>query len=130
MSFISGTWGFLKRHKGKVAILGAAVGGYYYLNRVLNSVERNWEKSTSKDFVSEVRKKETHFENTIQTCNQTCSGLAPKIIEILNGLLNAELVLERIKSDPTNRELWKQLSITIVTRIISEVRGSTMTATN
>ncbi|KAI1278464.1 Peroxisomal biogenesis factor 3 [Halotydeus destructor] len=121
MSFISGTWNFVKRHKGKFLLLGGAVGGVVYLNKVLNQVERDWAKSTSKDFVAEVRKKETHFENTIHTCNATCNNLSPKIVDILNELLDSEVILDKIKSDPVNKELWQKLVRTLFTRIISEV---------
>lgn len=118
---VSSTWGFVKRHKGKFLLLGAGVGGYIYLNKILTRFDKNWEKSASKDFVAEVRKKEAHFENTIRTCNSTCASMAPKIIDILDQLLDATPFLEDLKKNPKDTGLWKDLSIVILTRAVSEV---------
>lgn len=96
-----------------------------YLNRVLSSVERNWERSASKDFVADVRRKDTHFENSMRTCNNTCTNLVPKISEILDDLLDAQPLVDQLnllKSSPEKQiELWKELSVLIFTRAVSEV---------
>ncbi|RWS27376.1 peroxisomal biogenesis factor 3-like protein [Leptotrombidium deliense] len=124
MSFLSSTWQFVKRHKGKIFVIGGAVGGYLMLNRYLSEIERKWEKSASKDFVSEVRKKETHFESTLQTCNSTVRSLTPKIIEILDELLDSEAMLKRIESETDIKKkisMWEELRVNILCRLISEV---------
>lgn len=121
MSVVSSTWGFVKRHKGKFFLLGAGVGGFIYLNRLLGSVERNWEKSASKDFVAEVRKKETHFENSVQTANATCTNLAPNILDILDETLDAVPIIEILKKDKNNLKEWKNLTVVIFTRAVAEV---------
>ncbi|RWS00324.1 perixosomal biogenesis factor-like protein [Dinothrombium tinctorium] len=122
MSALSSSWAFVKRHKGKFLLLGGAIGGYFMLNHYLGDIERNWEKSASKDFVSEVRKKEQHFESTLQTCDSTVRSLTPKIIEILNTLLNSESLINAIESNPENKVvLWAELKVKIFTRIVSEV---------
>lgn len=121
MSIVSSTWSFVKRHKGKFIILGAGIGGYVYLNRFLSSVERNWDKSASKDFVSEVRKKDTHYENSIRTCNQTCVTLSNKILENLDKLLDSNIILDELNNHPTNMTLWNELKIVLFTRAASEV---------
>ena len=128
MSFVSSAWSFTKRHKGKMVLLGGAIGGIVYLNRFLSSVERNWETSASKDFVADVRRKDTHFENSMRTCNSTCSNLVPKIMEVLDELLDAQPVLDQLnqlkdlKSSPEKQiELWNELSVILFTRAASEV---------
>ena len=128
MSVISSTWGFVKRHKGKLVLLGAGVGGYIYLNRLLSSVEKNWEKSASKDFVAEVRKKETHFENSVSTANVTCTNLAPNILQVLDEVLvgRDQEIMKGIKecrssSGKDDLEKWKDLIVVIFTRAVSEV---------
>lgn len=120
-SIVSSTWSFVKRHKGKFVILGAGIGGFIYLNRFLSSVERNWDKSASKDFVSEVRKKDTHYENSIRTCNQTCATLSLKILDNLDALLNSDEILQHLQSQPTNVTLWNDLKVVIFTRAAAEV---------
>lgn len=120
-SAISSTWDFVKRHKGKFLLLGAGIGTYYYVGKILTRFDKNWEKSASKDFVAEVRKKETHFENSIRTCNSTCQSLAPKIIDILEKMLDATPILDELKKNPKNLDQWKELSVLIFTRTASEV---------
>ena len=104
-----------------------AVGGIYALNRYLHSVANEWQNSSSRDFVSEVKKKEIHFENTIETANETSMSLSVKIIEILDRSLDAEPILEEIKSDSNQKltehkiQLWNKLKVRIFTRVVSEV---------
>ena len=121
MALVSSTWSFVKRHKGKFMIFSAGVGGLIYLNKVLSSVERNWEKSSSKDFVSEIRKKDTHYENSIRTCNQTCLTLSSKILDNLDVLLDSETILQQLHSSPVSIKLWDELKIIIFSRAASEV---------
>lgn len=133
MSFVSSAWDFAKRHKGKVLVLSGAIGGFVYLNRYLSSVEKNWETSASKDFVADVRRKDTHFENSIRTCNSTCSNLVPRILQRLDELLDAGPLLERAqvleaerlatgsKITKEEKNLWKELMVIMFTRAASEV---------
>jgi peroxin-3 len=128
MSFVSSAWEFTKRHKGKMLLLGTAAGGIVYLNRFLSSVERNWEKSASKDFIADVRRKDTHFENSMRTCNSTCNNLVPKIVEILDELLDAQPILDQLSEMKDQKvsaerqiELWNELSVIIFSRAASEV---------
>lgn len=106
-------------------MVGGAIGGMVYLNRVLSSVERNWEKSASKDFVADVRRKDTHFENTMRTCNAMCSDLVPKIFADLDIQLDAQPILDQltlVKSNPGSQiDTWKELSVLIFTRAVSEI---------
>ncbi|XP_053206111.1 peroxisomal biogenesis factor 3-like [Panonychus citri] len=124
MSFISSGWQWIKRHKGKLMVASGVVGGFVVLNRYLSAVERNWENSSVKDFVSEVRKKEMHFDNTIQTCNTTVINLTPRALSVLDNLLNCETLLDKLKSSASSEEkllLWEELKIRIITRITSEI---------
>ena len=121
-SIVYSTWNFMKRHRGKLILAGGAVGGYVMLNRYLSAWEKAWQKSSSRDFISEVKKKEIHFENTIETCNSTCVSLSGKIIDILDATLDPEPILSQIKSSPDKKVLlFQDLKIRIFTRIISEV---------
>jgi len=102
-------------------LLGAGVGGYIYINKIITRFDRNWEKSASKDFVAEVRKKEQHFDNSIRTSNSTCANMAPKIIDILDQLLDPQDILQQLSRSPMDTSLWKELSVMILTRAASEV---------
>lgn len=97
------------------------MAGFVWLNRYLSEFEKEWQKSPSKDFVAEVTKKQAHFEYTLQTCDATCTSLAPKMIGVLDSTLDTESLLQRIKEDSKNLDLWDQMKIRIFTRVISEV---------
>lgn len=126
-SLLSSSWNFLKRHRNKTLVCVGAVGGLYALNRYLQSVSNEWQNSSSRDFVSEVKKKEIHFENTIETANQTSMSLSVKIIEILDKTLDADNILEQIKADSDSKLnehkvlLWNKLKVRIFSRVVSEV---------
>lgn len=126
-SFLSSSWNFLKRHRNKAFVCVGAVGGLYALNRYLHSVANEWQNSSSRDFVSEVKKKEIHFENTIETANQTSMSLSVKIIEILDKSLDADSILAEIKADSNQKltehkiQLWNKLKVRIFARVVSEV---------
>ncbi|XP_054168800.1 peroxisomal biogenesis factor 3-like [Oppia nitens] len=146
-SLLKTTWDFFKRHRNKALLGTATAAGVYALNRYLHSVADEWQQSSSRDFVSEVKKKEIHFENTIDTCNQTSMSLSVKIVDILDQTLDAEPILEQIKlaaagaatSDHHNSsnsngsnnkiELWNRLKIQIFTRVIAEVYCVTLFVT-
>jgi hypothetical protein len=127
MSFFYNSWDLLKRNRTKVLLSCGAIGGLVLLNRYLNSWQNEWQKSSSRDFVSEVKKKEIHFENTIETCNSTAISLSLNIIKILDNSLSAESILQQIKDNCDSKlneskiQLWNKLKIRIFTRIISEV---------
>ncbi|CAG2169056.1 unnamed protein product [Oppiella nova] len=126
-SILKSGWNFVKRHRNKALIGVGAVGAAYALNRYLQSVANEWQTSSSRDFVSEVKKKEIHFENTIETCNQTSMSLSVKIVDILDQSLDADPILELIRADTDHKltdtkiQLWNKLKVRIFTRVISEV---------
>ncbi|CAG2114735.1 unnamed protein product, partial [Medioppia subpectinata] len=126
-SLLNSWWSFAKRHRNKALVGVGVVGAFYALNRYVHSVANEWQNSSSRDFVSEVKKKEIHFENTIDTCNQTSMSLSVKIVDILDQSLDAEPILEAIRADKLNDggrqsiALWNKLKVRIFTRVIAEV---------
>lgn len=118
---------FLRRHKNKLLLVGGAAGAVVVINKILSSYEKQWQTSSSRRFVHEARKKEIHFENIINECNQICQRMSPKIINRLRELLDdtqliQDLTVKRPESNAqSNLETWKLLKVKILTRLISEI---------
>lgn len=118
---------FLKRHKNKLLLVGGAAGVVVVINKILSSYEKQWQTSSSRRFVHEVRKKEIHFENIINECNQICQRMSPKIINRLRELLDDTQLIQDLtnkrsdSSAQSNLETWKLLKVKILTRLISEI---------
>lgn len=122
-----GLFDFLKRHRNKILIAGGAVGAVVVVNKILANYEKQWETSSSRGFVHEVRKKEIHFENIISECNQLCQRMSPKIVARLQELLDDSTLIDELKSKRDEKtiqdkvEIWKLLKVKILTRLLSEV---------
>lgn len=122
-----GLWEFAKRHKNKFLIIGGATGAVFAINKILASYEKQWQTSSSRGFVHEARKKEIHFENIIDECNQICHNLTPVILKKLKQNLNDENIINDLESKKeehdisTKKELWKTLKVKIITRLVSEI---------
>lgn len=122
-----GLFDFLSRHRNKFLVAGGAVGTVVIINKVLASYEKQWQTSSSRGFVHEARKKEIHFENLINECNEICKRMSPKIINRLQELLDDTKLIEALsskrqdKNTQTKVELWKSLKVKILTRLLSEI---------
>lgn len=122
-----GIFEFINRHRNKFLIAGGAVGTVMIINRVLAGYEKQWQNSSSRGFVHEVRKKEIHFENMINECNQICQRMYPKIIKRLQEILDDEQLIQELaatrseKSTMSKVEIWKLLKVKILTRLLSEI---------
>lgn len=118
---------FFNRHRNKFFIAGGAVGTLVIINKILENYEKQWQKSSSRGFVHEVRRKEIHFENTINECNQICQRMYPKVVHRLQDLLDDSQLLEDLKSTrqgadvKSKVEIWKSLKVKILTRLLSEI---------
>lgn len=103
------------------------MGTVVIINKVLASYEKQWQTSSSRGFVHEARKKEIHFENLINECNEICKRMSPKIINRLQELLDDTKLIEALsskrqdKNTQTKVELWKSLKVKILTRLLSEI---------
>lgn len=118
---------FLGRHRNKFLVAGGAVGAVVVINKVLAGYEKQWQTSSSRGFVHEARKKEIHFENLINECNEICKRMSPKIINRLQELLDDTKLIEELsskrqdKNTQTKVEIWKSLKVKILTRLLSEI---------
>jgi len=121
-----GLFEFLNRHRNKILLLGGAAGAVVVVNKILASYEKQWQTSSSRGFVHEARKKEIHFENIINECNQLCQRMSPKIIKRLQELLDDSQMIEDLKSKHKDSvqnkvEIWKMLKVKILTKLLCEI---------
>lgn len=116
---------FLKRHKTKLALAGGAIGSLYIINKVLSSYEKQWEKSSSRGFVHEARKKEIQFENIITHCNEICTNISPKLMAQMRKELNVSSLIERLGDDTLSNseklEIWKSLRLKLLSQLLGEI---------
>lgn len=112
---------FFKRNRGKFILGSVAAGGFLLLKKYLGDVERNWDESSLKDFVSEVKKKETHFEKTKNTCNEAVINLSPGLMSVLEKQFNVDTILQKLQHDRTNKELWSELKVRLFSQIVGEI---------
>lgn len=121
-----GLFEVLNRHRNKILLAGGAAGAVLVVNKILSSYEKQWNSSSSRGFVHEARKKEIHFENIINECNQLCYRMSPKIIKRLQEVMDDSKLIEQLASKRNENvqskvEIWKQLKVKILTKLLSEV---------
>lgn len=118
---------FINRHRNKFLVAGGAIGTVVIVNKILANYEKQWQTSSSRGFVHEARKKEIHFENMVNECNQICQRMYPKVVLRLHNILDDRKLLDDLKSkrkdsDVANKlEIWKSLKVKILTRLLSEI---------
>lgn len=122
-----GVFEFLNRHRNKILLAGGAAGALVVVNKILANYEKEWQKSSSKGFVHEAKKKEIHFENIINECNQLCQRMSLQVINRQQELLDDSELIDSLKQTRTDNnlkekvEIWKSLRINILTRLLSEL---------
>lgn len=122
-----GLFDFLSRHKNKILLAGGAIGSVVVIKKILAGYEKQWQESSSRGFVHEARKKEIHFENIINECNQLCQRMSSKLIKRLQVVLNDSQLIEELTSKRGDKkvqskvETWKLLKVKILTKLISEI---------
>lgn len=117
---------FLKRHKNKILLAAGAAGTVMIIKKIFATYEKQWQTSSSRGFVHEARKKEIHFENIINECNQLCQRMAPQVIDRLQELLDETQLIEALASKRDGHvqnkvEIWKSLKVKILTKLLGEI---------
>lgn len=118
---------FLNRHRNKILLAGGAAGAVVVVNKILANYEKQWQTSSSRGFVHEARKKEIHYENIINECNQLCQRMNSKMVHLLQEQLDDSYLIEKLASIRGKErvqekiEIWKSLKVKILTRLLSEL---------
>lgn len=96
------TWNFIKNNRKTIMFATAAVAGFIGLRRYLSNMEKQWEHSQSRNFVAEVRKKGTYFDESICIGNDMANKRFPFIIKKLTELFNIVEMLKNIQNARDN----------------------------
>ncbi|XP_060584905.1 peroxisomal biogenesis factor 3-like [Ruditapes philippinarum] len=119
-------WNFVRRHKKKI-VFGAIflIGGRYFYHYIGKKLKDFQNKEAAECL--EYARRQHHFDNNQRTCNMTVLSMLPTLRERLRALLNTEEITENLKSSPADKvQLWEDLKILSLTRVITVVYACTM----
>ncbi|XP_075548885.1 peroxisomal biogenesis factor 3 [Dermacentor variabilis] len=118
----------VRQHKKKIFFSVGLVGGAYLLNRYLHGKLRDWETKQTQSYIDQI-KHQHHFENILQTSDNTILTLLEKVREPLLAILETDSLLEKLKTRPANRvELWEELKVRILTFAVASVYAESLLA--
>lgn len=106
---------FIKRHKKKLAVFGVVsaigAGGLYLLNKYVDykiAEQKEAERQEKLRFLM----KQQQFAHSQNIAEKTLSGaLLPALKQVLSQCLSTETILQELKQDSANVELWQQLKL-------------------
>lgn len=125
-------WNFLpsclRRHRRKIFILGGVIGGVALLNSYVKRKLIEWETKKAAELCDQF-KRSSHFEGTMTTCDSALISFAPKIKEIVCGIIDVNPVVDQLKQNPPNKmQLWDQLKVLVFTQAIGEMYAQCLLA--
>lgn len=96
------TWNFIKNNRKTIILTGAAVTGFIGIRKYFSNFQRQWEQSQSRNFVSEVHKKGTYFDEALCIGNGMVNKQYQQIITKIQQLFKIEQILDQIKEAKDN----------------------------
>ena len=123
---------FFKRHKNKFIGLGVAsaigAGGLYLLNKYVESqIEQRREIETQQKLKQIQRQKQ--FEKTREIGLKTLNNaLLPAVKAVIDEIFETEGILEKLRSDPNNTQLWHDLKLCSFAKNCGQVIGGALVA--
>ncbi|XP_037083239.1 peroxisomal biogenesis factor 3-like [Pollicipes pollicipes] len=116
--------GFVRRHRYKLAVVGALGGAAYLLKWYAERRLREWGDGESQRMLDKV-KKQAHFESTRATCAASLSQLAPRLLSQLTRLLDSDAPLEALRTGAPNKlQMWRELKRLALQRVVVSVYGA------
>lgn len=117
---------FLNRHRRKFVVTGVVVAGGVLALRYAQRKLIEYQESKAREFIERTRRTQ-HFEATERTCNQTIMGLAPNLIEQIMKHLDADRIVEELRTNPNDKiELWNRVKVLAISRICALVYACSM----
>lgn len=121
---LGGVWNFIKRHRRKIIVTGAVVGGIVLLGRYAREKLQEFQDREAAEYLAHV-KKEHHFESNQRTCNTTVLSMVPSLRDAIRRSLHTEEITSLLKAKPENKlDLWEELKVKSFTRMFVCVYGS------
>lgn len=120
--------GFFERHRRKIVITGALLGGAYALGKLAHWKLSDWYETQQVEFLAQ-SKKQLHFDGNQKTCNTTFYSLLPGLQDAIFELVDSEAITEKLKNKPSDKLLlWEQLKILSFTRTVTAIYASSLLA--
>lgn len=117
---------FLSRHRRKLIVTGALVGGTIYAARYAQRKLIEYQEKQAREFFERSRRMH-HFESTERTCNQVILSMGEEMCQAVLHECSTDELLEQLRQNPTNKlELWEQMKIVSFTRLATFVYASSM----
>ncbi|ALC44670.1 Pex3 [Drosophila busckii] len=117
---------FLSRHRRKLVVTGALVGGTIYAARYARRKLVEYQEKQARDFFERTRRMH-HFESTERTCNQVILGMGEEMCQAVLKECSTDELLEQLRQNPSNKlELWEQMKIVSFTRLATFIYASSM----
>ena len=118
---------WVRRHRRKLAVGGAVVGGLYVLGRVAESQYVRYREEENRKLMQKFRK-ENHFSATEATCVQTLTSLFPLLRKLITKPLDTDAIKTQLKdteniSQDDKIKLWMELKVISVSRCVLMVVG-------
>ena len=115
---------FFQRHRRKIFITGALLGGSYAFYRYVKWRIVEWQRQQENAYLAQARKQH-HFESNQRTCSITLFSLLPSLKDALLQRLNCEAITAKLREKPSNKlELWGSLKLLSFTRTVSAIYSS------
>lgn len=113
-------WKFVKKHKGKIALVGIVTSGIYLAHKLAEKKYLEWQEAETKKLLDKVRRQH-HFESTQKAGDVTLkTALFPYLRQIINGeILNSSMLVSQIKSTNDKElkvKLWDDLKLMVFDR--------------
>lgn len=117
---------FFERHRRKVLITGAVLGGAYVIGKLSQWKLSEWYENQQAEFLVQ-SKKQLHFDGNQKTCNTTFYSLLPGLKELVLENLDTEAITEKLRNKPLDKlSLWEQLKITSFARTVTGIYASSL----
>jgi peroxin-3 len=120
--------GFFERHRRKIVITGALLGGAYALGKLAQWKLSDWYETQHVEFLAQ-SKKQLHFDGNQKTCNTTFYSLLPSLQDAIFEQLDSEAITEKLKNKPSDKLLlWEELKILSFTRTVTAIYATSLLA--
>lgn len=120
---------FVSRHKRKFIVGGVFIAASTFGLRYAQRRLREFQEKSVNEFLEKTRRMQ-HFESTERTCDSAIIGLLPGLCESIIKILDTEVILRELKSNPENKmDLWNELKVLTFSRSAALVYGISLLVT-
>ena len=95
---LASAWRFVKNNKKTILGTATIVGGVAVgLHSYVSSFQQQWQTSASREFVSEVNRKGSHFDDSIELGNSIANRQYQEVLRKIRELFRVEQIFAAVK---------------------------------